>query len=215
MNAQGRKKTVRARPYGGALPDERRNLRRGKLIAAGYKLFGSSSFNDTGIGQICAAAGVGIRAFYDEFESLEGLLQAVYDDVMSSAYGSFKRSLFERPGEAAKMLERGIRTYLHEMLDNPCSGRIASIESSRLDPLLGRHRNKMLKKFAKLVATVVQADAATFDGDIRVWSLMFAGGLNEVVVSAVLSKQKPDIDALASSIAEICTRTLRRRTWAS
>ena len=202
---------MRARPYGGALPDERRNLRRGKLIAAGYKLFGSSSFNDTGIGQICAAAGVGIRAFYDEFESLEGLLQAVYDDVMSSAYSSFERSLFERPGEAAKMLERGIRTYLHEMLDNPCSGRIASIESSRLDPLLGRHRNKMLEKFAKLVATVVQSDGATFDGDIRVWSLMFAGGLNEVVVSAVLSKQKPDIDALASSIAEICTRTLAHK----
>ena len=211
MNAQGRKKAVRTRPYGGALPDERRNLRRGKLIAAAYKLFGSSSFNDTGIGQICAAAGVGIRAFYDEFENLEGLLQAVYDDVMSSAYSSFKRSLFEQPGEAAIMLERGIRTYLHEMLDNPCSGRIASIESSRLDPLLGRHRNKMLEKFAKLVATVVQADAATFDGDIRVWSLMFAGGLNEVVVSAVLSKQKPDIDALASSIAEICTRTLAHK----
>ena len=211
MSAQRRKKAVRTRPYGGALPAERRNLRRGKLIAAGYKLFGSSSFNDTGIGQICAAAGVGIRAFYDEFESLEGLLLAVYDDVMSSAYGSFKRSLFEPPGGAAKMLERGIRTYLHEMLDNPCSGRIASIESARLDPLLGRYRNKMLKKFARLVATVVQADAATFDGDIRVWSLMFAGGLNEVVVSAVLSKPKPDIDALASSIAEICTRTLAHR----
>ena len=109
------------------------------------------------------------------------------------------------------MLERGIRTYLHEMLDNPFSGRIASIESSRLDSLLGRHRNRMLKKFAKLVATVVQADTATFDGDIRVWSLMLAGGLNEVVVNAVLSKQKPDIDALASSIAEICTRTLAHK----
>ena len=208
-NAHANSDAAKPRRYGGMPENERRNRRREKLIAAGYDLFGTKGFNNTKVEQVCATAGVGIRSLYDEFGSLEGLFHAVYDDVVSLAYEAFAQSLLPSGDETAGvLLERGIGTYLQQMLNNTRSGRIVSIESSRLDSFLGGHRNKTLKKFARLVASVPPQDASAFDGDVRTWSLMLAGGLNEVVIDAVLAKRKPDIAALTASIARIYARTL-------
>ena len=199
-----------ARPYCGAMPGERRAERRRKLVEAGYNLFGSSGFTNTRIEQVCAEAGVGIRALYEEFENLNGLFRTVYDHVMDGAYEAVA-AMFEQTRDASPedRLRRFIHVYLHQMLDDPRSGRIVSIESSRLDLFLGNHRKQTLNKFAALAAAVPQADADLFNADIRVWSLMFAGGINETVVDAVLARKRGDIDGLSRKIADLYIRTLK------
>ena len=105
-------------------------------------------------------------------------------------------------------LRQFIHVYLHQMLDDRRSGRIVSLESARLDAFLGNHRKQTLDKFAALAATIPQADAGLFDADIRAWSLMFAGGINETVVDAVLARKRPSVDVLSGRIAALYVRTL-------
>lgn len=197
------------RLYSGQAPTERRTQRRQKLISAGYELFGSIGFNQTKVDQVCARAGVGIRSIYAEFENLEGLFKAVYDQVTVQAYTAVEDAMAANANSAAsERLTLCIQTYLHQMLEDPRRGRIVSIESSRLDQLLGTYRNQALNKFANLIASIPASLKDGFDGDIRIWSLLLAGGMNETVIDCVLAEVAPDIETLSLEISKIYLRTL-------
>jgi AcrR family transcriptional regulator len=197
------------RLYSGQAPTERRTQRRQKLISAGFELFGSVGFNQTKVDQVCALAGVGIRSIYAEFENLEGLFKAVYDQVTSQAYTAVEDAMAPQANSAAsERLTLCIQTYLLQMLEDPRRGRIVSIESSRLDQLLGTYRNQALNKFADLIATIPTSLEDDFDGNVRVWSLLLAGGMNEAVIDCVLAKDAPDIEALSFEISKLYLRTL-------
>lgn len=198
-----------ARPYGGIAATDRRRARREKLIAAGYDLFGTVGFNHTKIERVCAQAGVGIRSLYDEFGQLEQLFVAVYDDVIDRAYGALEMAVSNDPSQSpAQLLKLGIKTYLHQMLDDPRSGRIVSIESGRLDLFMGGHRNETLNKFAALNRRIILQDADLDPEAASVWSIMLAGAINEIVITALLADDPPDIDHLASIAAHIWSNSL-------
>lgn len=178
-------------------------------MSAGYELFGSIGFNQTKVDQVCALAGVGIRSIYTEFENLEGLFKAVYDQVTSEAYIAVEHAMaIHVDNTASERLTLFVQTYLHQMLEDRRCGRIVSIESSRLDQLLGTYRNQALNKFADLIATIPAPLTDEFNGNIRVWSLLLAGGLNETVIDCVLAENAPNIEALSFEISRIYLRTL-------
>lgn len=203
----------KARPYGGLPISERRQSRRNKLIEAGYDLFGTMGVNRTKIEQVCSHAGVGIRSLYDEFGSLEVLFRCVYDDVMDRAYEAIVVAL--RNGDSSNSvhaLETGISAYLHQMLDDPRSGRIVSIESARLDSFLGSHRNDTLNRFAELTTHLLGDDVDLDPASKSIWSVMLAGALNELVITAVIADDPPDIDQLTRISTVIWARSLKSPT---
>ncbi len=202
------KPSPKPRKYAGQSRGERRKERRRKLISAGYALFGTLGVPGTKIELVCAKAGVGIRSLYEEFGSLEELFRAVYDRIMDDAFGRISSSINSVEGRSIDdVLNVAIPAYLHEMLDDPRSGRIVSIESARLDVELGSHRNDTLKRFAGLAAD--QLGGSEMDDLTKsVWSLMLAGALKEIVVNAVISEEPVDVEQLAQTAAEIWRRSL-------
>jgi AcrR family transcriptional regulator len=71
------------RPYGGIPGDERRAARRAKLVAAGLQMFGTRGIAETRVDDVCAAAGLTKRYFYESFASLDDLVQAVLHHVLA------------------------------------------------------------------------------------------------------------------------------------
>jgi len=69
------------RRYRGASSADRRAERRGRLIAAGLEMFGTKGIASTRVDDICAEAGLTKRYFYESFESLDALVEAVLADV--------------------------------------------------------------------------------------------------------------------------------------
>lgn len=90
---------VRAGPgraYGGRAAQDRVAARRARFIEAGTEVFGTVGFRSATVRGVCAAAGLTDRYFYESFDSLEALLQAVYLDLMQGLWQGAAR-LEQRP----------------------------------------------------------------------------------------------------------------------
>lgn len=197
------------RPYAGKLPAERRAERRRQLVETGLELFGTVGYTDVTIERLCTEASVGIRAFYEEFGTRGVLFRAVYDDVMDAAYAGMERSLSETASRPpAERLSACIRVYLRAMLEDRRRGRVVSIESGAIGREMDAHRNATLKRFAALLVTAVPAPVRDAIGNVRVWSLMLGGAINEVVIDCLVTRRTHDVETLADELTTIWNRTL-------
>lgn len=200
----------RERPYAGKSRLERRAGRRQQLVDAGLDLFGTAGYRDTKIEKVCSEAGVGIRAFYEEFGSREALFRAVYDDVIGETLARIEHALATATADSPEArVGLFIRVFLESMLVDARCGRVVSIESGALDREMDAHRNRTLKRFAALVSGALAAETRRALGNVRLWSLALGGSVNEVVVDCLISPRNVDIEALADELTEIWTRTLR------
>src|SRR5574343_918774 len=64
------------RRYGGVLPEERQRLRRAKLIEGAIEVFGTKGFHTATVREICVAAHLTERYFYESFKTLSQLFLA-------------------------------------------------------------------------------------------------------------------------------------------
>ena len=146
---------------------------------------------------------------YEEFGGREELFQQVFDNIVERAYAAVERALEASVGAPPiVLLSEGLRAYLHAMLDDPRCGRIVSVEVAALNPVMGMHRNRTLKRFAALAVTFLPMDARRSVGDARVWSIALSGGVNEVVVNSLLAPEDWEVEVVAADLAKIWARTL-------
>ena len=66
------------RTYRGATSGERRDRRRDELVSAGIEVFGTRGYRTATVEQVCLAAGLTKRYFYESFSDREELLIASY-----------------------------------------------------------------------------------------------------------------------------------------
>jgi len=71
------------RLYRGVPAEARRAERRERLLAAGLDLFGTNGIAATSVDEVCAAAGLTKRYFYESFASLDELVHAVVEKVIT------------------------------------------------------------------------------------------------------------------------------------
>jgi AcrR family transcriptional regulator len=145
---------------------------------AALEHFGTRGYADSTIEGICAEAGVGIRAFYDEFRTREELLRQVYDYAAGRAY------------------------------DAPRCGRVVCIESAALDRTLGPHRLATLKRFATLSISALPPATQARLPNPRLWATLLSGGINAVLTDWLISPVRPEIDELVDDLTELWLGTL-------
>jgi AcrR family transcriptional regulator len=198
------------RRYAGKSRFERRAERRQQLIEAGLELFGTVGYRETTIEKVCSDAGVGIRAYYEEFGNRAALFRAVYDHVIAQTEARVEHALATAATDSPEeRLGRFLRVFLDSMLIDARCGRVVSIESGALDREMDAHRNRTLKRFAALVSGALSDEIRRALGNVRLWSVALGGAVNEVVVDCLVSSRDVDIAALARDLTEIWTRTLR------
>nr|WP_040407140.1 TetR/AcrR family transcriptional regulator [Amycolatopsis nigrescens] len=84
---------MKGRTYGGVAPEQRRAERRGRLLDAALDRFTSAGFQQTKITQLCTAAGVSTRNFYEEFDGKEELLLALHARINERALARVQDTL--------------------------------------------------------------------------------------------------------------------------
>ena len=86
-----RQTAAESRPYGGVSSEERTARRREQLLDAGLELFGTRGYAASSIRELCLAASLNRRYFYESFSTREELLRAVYDEIVTD----LARTLFD------------------------------------------------------------------------------------------------------------------------
>lgn len=203
----------RERSYGGVSAAERVAARHARFIEAGVQVFGSQGFRSATVRGVCSAAGLTDRYFYESFDSLEALLQAVYRAQMvrmrAQMEGAIRAAAVACSGlsEAQAHEQRLAAGYgaWFDLVREPAFARIVLTEVLGVSPAVDVLYHEGMRQFAELNKAAVAAalppgelsaerqalvGRALIGAAVQVAALWMSGGWreprNEVVRTCVL-----------------------------
>lgn len=205
------------RRYGGRDPQERRDVRRRRLLDAGLELFATQGYNHTTVTDLCRTAGVATAHFYELFDGRETLLRAVYDEVVDAARAAVLEAIVAAPPDAAERSRSGLAAFCRVLLSDPRRARIQCIEVVGVSPALEKHRRSVIHSYVALL--VAQLDeirasrgvpvpdggtAASSAGPAaEILATALVGGVNEAMIDWLLATSPPPVEVLHSTLGDL------------
>lgn len=191
------------RRYAGRSSAQRRAERRGRLLAAGLEVFGTAGWSGATIEQLCLAAAVATRSFYEEYASREALLLAVYARVLADVTESVEQALSEAGEDAERRVRAGVAAYVDAVTTDPRRARIVHREV-RAAGVLEEERHAGLQAFAGLIAreSVVLGVTGPAAGN-RLTALALAGAVNELLIDWVATSPPPPTAPLVDELTRL------------
>lgn len=188
------------RVYGGRSEDERRTDRRERLLAAGLDLFGTEGWQGASIERLCSHAGVATRSFYEEFGSREGLLLAVYENVMDGVLTSVLPELQASRASLEERTRIGLGGYVRYLTEDPRRARVAHKEV-RIAGVLESDRHAMVLRFAEVIAAEGHLEKGAHG---RALALALTGAVSEVLVDWVShAEPRPDTGPMVEALVRL------------
>jgi AcrR family transcriptional regulator len=194
------------RRYGGKTADERRGQRRGQLLDAGLQLFGTVGYAGTTIEALCAQAGLNPRYFYEQFESRELLLRAVYDRHVQQVLATVLTVLQDATAGPRERLEAGLRAFVDATLADERGARVNYFELPGVSRELEAHRREVLRAYAELIASqarTLDAPASLTAGDPRLAATALVGATDGLIIDWLSGERQDDREQLVSTLLEI------------
>ncbi|WP_433755134.1 TetR/AcrR family transcriptional regulator [Nocardia sp. CA-135398] len=196
--------TMQRRPvrtYGGIGAEDRVAARRGKLLEAGLELFGTRGYSATGVKDLCRAAGLTDRYFYESFAGTKDLFAAVFDHVIDELFAAVATAVEATKPRGTRKLRAGIGTYLTALVEDPRKLRIVFVEPTSAG---AEYRmREALWRFARLVAataTEARPDVQPRAEIIDIFALSVVGMLERVIVE----KQGGRLDVPMDNLIDYC-----------
>lgn len=158
------------RRYGGVLPEERQRLRRAKLIEGAIEVFGTKGFHSATVREVCVAAQLTERYFYESFKTLPQLFMATYGELRDQLMARTLAVLKDAEPTPLGMLEPAIRVFLEFIRDDPRRGRIMLVDSlgvndevAALSGATARDYSNMMRQHLHLLVPKARADEVNLD----------------------------------------------------
>lgn len=159
------------RRYGDKTLPERRAERRERLMRAGLEAFGDHGYRAVSIEQLCAAAGVSTRNFYEEFGGREALLLALHDDLNTRALTAVVEAIATSdPADLPARVRSAVGAYFRVMTTDRRWARIALVETVGVSPTAAAHRQAAIDRFAGVIR--LEADRLVGEGTIQARDFM-------------------------------------------
>jgi AcrR family transcriptional regulator len=172
------------RPYGGISAEERVAERRERLLEAGLEEFGTRGFGKTGVKDICRAAGLTDRYFYESFRDSVELFTAVFDHATQHLFGVVARALAEAPANPEAQSRAVIEAYVRALADDPRLARVVFIEAPSAGPEVEHHMRATLRRFARLVEAGARPylPAGMSDAALRFGATSLVGAIERLMI---------------------------------
>lgn len=148
-------KSSTGRVYGGVSQEERKKLRKQQFIQAGVDIFGTEGFRKATVRKLCKQAQLTDRYFYQSFGSVEALLIATYEHLMteSSKRMLINASQVEMKGGLPVHKEDFITTSVDgflEYMQNPKIAKICMTEMEGVSEESNRVYNGYIERYAEI-----------------------------------------------------------------
>ncbi|WP_242613492.1 TetR/AcrR family transcriptional regulator [Herbihabitans rhizosphaerae] len=184
--------------------DQRRADRRARLLEAGLELFGTTGYATASVKQVCQAAGLTERYFYESFRDREDLLTCVYNDLISQVQQATLAALGTSESSVRALARTGIDTFVRTLAADGRRARVVFIEVVGVSPALERRRRAVMREFAQLITAIGLAHVGVpTNNRLEVGSMFFVGGLTELMVDWTLGDKKSSPDELSDVAAAI------------
>ena len=173
-----------ARAYGGVSAEQRVAERRERLLEAGLAEFGTRGVVETGVKDICRAAGLTDRYFYESFGGLDELFTAVFDAACARLFSLVAAALADAPPEPRAQSRAVIEAFVRALADDARIARVVFVEAPSAGPEVERHMRETLRQFATLVvegARPYLPDGASAEA-VRFGALALVGAIERVMI---------------------------------
>lgn len=204
---------TRARPtatraYRGTTALAREAERRQRLLDTGLQLFAKQGYARTPIEQLCAEAKVTARHFYQLFGSREGLLQALYGELMHELGTALLSALSTPHANLREQLLVAVRALVTHYLADARRARIGVLEVVGVSAEMERLRRSAIHDMANLIAHYLQQLAAQGElpaRDYQLISIAMVGGINELMADWLTTAEPVSIATLSLEISDFLT----------
>lgn len=200
--------TPAAGRYGGRLAAERQAERRGRFLEAGLDLFGAGpGYRATKIIDVCKAAGLSTRQFYEEFHTLEDLLAELHLHVNDIAQQAVLATLPQvQDLHPIDRYTRLFRAYATGTTADPRHSRIAFVEIIGVSPRLDRQRLDRRARWIDFLCE--QAQAAADHGEIasrdyRITAAAFIGAVNGLMHDWAVGWVDATLDQIIDELLQV------------
>jgi len=185
------------RPYRGVSAPDRIALRRRQLLDAGLELFGTRGISAVGVGDVCTEAGLTKRYFYESFQSIEELAEAVFEEIRANLIARVAPELAAGgPGD----IRPAIDAYVRAVTDDPRVLRLLAFETSA-GPLAG-HRDDFatnaVEAWFRLTGHRAEDPVRT-----RLRAYAFAGASTQIGLAWARGELSLSIEALIDELVEL------------
>ena len=202
------------RTYGGRSVDDRRAERRSRFLVAALDVFSEKGYTASSVADLCRAAGLARRQFYDEFAGREDALIALYDSIQSDAKAATTAALARidsnDPHELAAV---AMAAYVTSIGSDPRRARISFVDSIGVSPRMEQHRldeRTLWREFFESTIRGAVGDDYVPPGGYAMASTAFIGALIALVQQWSTADPRPPIadltDIMVAFMDSIITR---------
>lgn len=200
------------RNYRGRTLADRRAERRSQFIWAALEVFSAKGYASSSVADICADAGLARRQFYDEFDSREDLLIALYDQIQNDARDAITGAIAHRtPPSLGELAEIAMRAYVESIGGDPRRAQISHVDVIGVSSRVEAHRVERRTEWAVFFKAAVQGAAGEDfvpPGGYEMAATAFVGALTALVHQWSTAPTRQPVDGLIEVMSTILSGLL-------
>lgn len=192
-----------SRRYGGRTVGERKAERRQRFLDAAIQLFAERGYASCSLADVCAAARLSKRQFYEEFGTREDVLAAAYDLIQDEAAQAVVDSLaaLAVPGDPALALRAGLVAYLESIGGEPHRAKIIFVETVGVSDRMERRRRLRGRSWAEQIHGLIGIRPR--GGDTQIAAALLIGAVNGIAHAWIQSEFRLPVTDLVEVATEV------------
>lgn len=188
------------RSYRGVSANERTAARREQLVVAAAELFGTQGYAATGVKDLCRAAGVTDRYFYESFRDRSELFSAAFDRAVGEVFAAVASAVAATPEDPTAQARAAVEAFVHALADDPGRARLLFLEAASVGGETERHVRSSIRRFAELVATTARPHLGADISDhlLTMGALSLVGAMQLVLLEWLDGNLDATVDEMAA-----------------
>ncbi|QLY33068.1 TetR/AcrR family transcriptional regulator [Nocardia huaxiensis] len=207
--------TIEGRQYGGRAVVERKAERRQRFLDAAILIFGERGYANCSLADVCAAAGLSKRQFYEEFQTREDILVAAYDHIQEQAGAALATALSELGPDPVPTdtVTTALSAYLGSVGSDPNRAKVAFVEVVGVSERMEQHRRERRHSWIAIITAAVDPLAgpgAHVRGNAELGVSALIGAINGLAHEWLLSDPRPPVRELVDVLVPIALSLIVR-----
>ncbi|WP_374960965.1 TetR/AcrR family transcriptional regulator [Spongiibacter tropicus] len=146
----------RRRSYRGQSSDARRAERRQLLLEAALNLIAEQGYSNATVRNLCAAAGLTERYFYESFSNREALLGELYQQQTEILREAMLSAIHRSNGGAEQAVRAGLQAFFETLQNCPSLARVILFEIFGVSKTMDALYYQAMEDFAALLGELAQ-----------------------------------------------------------
>jgi AcrR family transcriptional regulator len=141
-----------SRAYRGESAEDRRQQRREKLMEAAFDSFARHGIAKTTMRDICTAARLTDRYFYEVFRNTEDAFDAVYQWQCEQLIGQIGQALVDQPRDMEKLARAGLHAFYTFIKDDPRRAQVLLVDAFSANQRTAERAQKAVHEYVALIS---------------------------------------------------------------